>query len=89
MGDTLRLFGIGAAMGASVSLTFFAGAVTGILLMRAPQGRDSTDPPHGRSGMRLHADNLTGCQYLSVPGGGITPRLTTDGRHMGCGERRP
>ncbi len=57
----------------------------------ADQGpKDNTDPPHGRSGMRLHADNLTGCQYLSIPGGGITPRLTADGRHMGCGEvRRP
>lgn len=44
--------------------------------------RDSTDSPGGRSGMRLHTDHATGLQYLSVPGGGITPRLGVDGKQM-------
>lgn len=45
--------------------------------------RDSTDGAT-RSGMRPHVDAATGCEYLSAPGGGITPRLDSDGRHMGC-----
>lgn len=48
--------------------------------------RDATDPITGaRSGMQLHTDAGTGCQYISVPGGGITPRLGVGGRHEGCG----
>lgn len=45
-------------------------------------GRDSTDAEK-RSGMNLHTDAETGCQYLSVPGGGVTPRMNND-LHMGC-----
>ncbi len=47
--------------------------------------RDDTDPPGwSRSGMGLHTDERTGCQYLSRPFGGITPRLDGAGRHIGC-----
>jgi hypothetical protein len=46
--------------------------------------RDSTDTVDQRSNMRLHTDALTGCQYLSVVGGGITPRMGRDGQQM-CG----
>ena len=35
-----------------------------------------------RSGMRVYTDNLTGIQYLSVPGGGITPRMGIDGKFI-------
>lgn len=45
-------------------------------------GKDTTDPPNGRSGMGLHVDAQTGCQYLSR--GGLTPRLDRDGKHI-CG----
>lgn len=45
--------------------------------------RDDTDGAE-RSGMKPHVDAATGCQYLSVAGGGITPRLNADGQHMGC-----
>jgi len=38
--------------------------------------------------MRLHTDHLTGLQYLSAPGGGITPRLDRDGRHMRAEEEQ-
>lgn len=47
--------------------------------------KDSSDPEgSGRSGLRPHTDNLTGCQYLSHPSGGITPRLAASGKHLGC-----
>lgn len=46
--------------------------------------RDDSDPPDGRSGLRPLTDNLTGCQYLKTPGGGITPRLDGRGRQVGC-----
>lgn len=37
-----------------------------------------------RSGMRLHIDHNTGCQYLSRAFGSLTPRLLPDGKHFGC-----
>lgn len=47
--------------------------------------RDDTDEPGGeRSGMSLHTDAMTGCQYLSVTLGGLTPRVDRAGRHVGC-----
>lgn len=48
--------------------------------------KDDTDPPEGRSGLALHTDALTGCQYLAKPFGGITPRVDGKGRHLGCKE---
>lgn len=45
-------------------------------------GRDDTDPPNGRSDMRILTDHLTGCQYLSPSRGGATPRLTANGVHI-------
>ena len=46
-------------------------------------GRDSTDGERVRSGMRLHIDAATGCEYLSVQGG-LFPRLDSHGR-VSCG----
>ena len=44
---------------------------------------DSTDKnQYNRSDMKLHTDNLTGLQYLSVKNGGIIPRLNIEGKHM-------
>lgn len=68
-------------------MSFFVGLFVGavvVLLMLSGSGsnRDSTDSPDKRSGMRLHTDHLTGLQYLSAPGGGLTPRLDANGRHM-------
>jgi hypothetical protein len=40
-----------------------------------------------RSGLVLYTDHGTGCQYIkpgSLFGGGLTPRLDGDGRHVGC-----
>lgn len=50
-----------------------------------PIGRDNSDGQI-RSGMRVHVDNLTGCEYLSVPSGGITPRVDASGKQI-CGGR--
>lgn len=47
-----------------------------------PSSRDDTDPPDGVSGMSLHTDHKTGCQYVAK--GGITPRLDGSGKHVGC-----
>lgn len=44
-------------------------------------GFDSTDG-ESRSGLGLYTDAMTGCQYLSSGGSGITPRLDRDGRHI-------
>jgi nitric oxide reductase large subunit len=51
-----------------------------------PIGRDDTDPGAwgARSGLVPSTDALTGCQYLRTSGGGITPRMTSDGKHLGC-----
>lgn len=35
-----------------------------------------------RFGLKLHTDAMTGCQYLSTSGGGITPRLDSQGRQI-------
>ena len=43
-------------------------------------GLDSTDG-HRRSGMFLHTDALTGCQYLGS-NSGLTPRLRPDGTQI-------
>lgn len=50
-------------------------------------GRDSTDEQGwftNRSGAGLIIDYKTGCQYLEGNLGGITPRLTSTGKHYGC-----
>lgn len=48
-------------------------------------GMDSTDESaRVRSGLSLHRDALTGCEYISTGKGGIAPRMTADGQHMGC-----
>ena len=33
-----------------------------------------------RSGLRVHTDHKTGCQYLSAVFGGVTPRVDLAGR---------
>ena len=48
-----------------------------------PPEKDSTDPiDGGRSGMALHTDAMTGCQYLSTPLGGIVERKNKDGQQV-------
>lgn len=62
-----------------------ASAVIGLISLTA-FGRDATDSewPSARSGMKLTVDQQTKCEYLSSPNGGITPRLSSTGQHLGC-----
>lgn len=70
-----------------IQLALFAVMMAGMLMLLLSlflnNPRDTTDPPDGRSGMKLLTDHATGCQYL-YRSGGITPRMSSDGRHM-CG----
>lgn len=45
-------------------------------------GRDDSDPPAGRSDMKIMTDHATGCQYLMGSRGGLTPRLDETEKHM-------
>lgn len=69
---------------------FLAAVVGGIVLLFAVvawlQPTDSTDKSRAeRSGMVPLVDAATGCQYLRVSGGGITPRLNNRGAVV-CGD---
>lgn len=45
-------------------------------------GMDNSDAsPMNRSGLKLHTDNLTGCQYFSRDGA-LIQRVDRDGRHI-------
>lgn len=47
-------------------------------------GYDSTDTGKVRSGMKPMVDAATGCEYLHVAFGGVTPRIGAAGKQMGC-----
>lgn len=79
---TIGLLKFGAIMGVGILAAGF------ILDAAIERPTDSTDSTEARSGMGLHTDALTGCQYLSTPKGGITPRLDASGRHL-CGDMEP
>lgn len=44
--------------------------------------KDATDPPNGQSNLGLLIDHETGCHYLRANGGGITPRMNANGKHI-------
>lgn len=54
-----------------------------IILCLWPRPYDSSDNPETqqRSGMRIHVDHETGCEYLDV-GSSLTPRLDSDGKQI-------
>lgn len=78
----MRLIDIAAE--AAIKALVIAACIAGVFWLLPPSKRDDTDPPDGRSGMRLHVDHATGCQYLSIAMGSLSPRLDGQGRHMGC-----
>jgi hypothetical protein len=43
---------------------------------------DSDASAFNRSGLSVHTDHLTGCQYFQAPNGGLVQRLDRDGRHI-------
>jgi len=85
----------GAWYGRSLSRTdYVKGFLAGLLSIALFQSgynslwpKDSTDPINGRSGLGLHVDAQTGCEYVRDGFiGGMTPRIATDGKtHLGCG----
>ena len=49
---------------------------------RTGLSHDDSDPPDGHSGLDVRTDALTGCQYLTVVRGGLTPRLDASGKQV-------
>jgi hypothetical protein len=56
------------------------GGLNYLLATHTDIGRDETDPPAGRSDMKIMTDHETGCQYLMASRGGLTPRLDENGK---------
>jgi hypothetical protein len=58
---------------------------------QTPWGRDDTDPGQGwfddRSNMKVFTDAKTGCQYLGLSNGGLTPRLDETGKPVCVGPK--
>lgn len=77
------VFGFGVAAGVTAFIGFGA-IVTMPIHYFFPPPMDATDHPgtKERSGLKLHIDYGTGCQYLVTADGGITPRLEEDGKQM-------
>lgn len=70
-----------------VVLALVTALVFGLSVISKWQPTDSTDISRtDRSGLKLHTDAMTGCQYLSTSGGGITPRLDSQGKQI-CGSK--
>ena len=69
-----------------VAIVYFSISAYGAL--RGNMKTDATDRSKDeRSGLKLHTDYGTGCQYLSAVRGGVFPRIDTDGvKQMGCGQ---
>lgn len=72
---TLKEIGIMILVGVALS--------TAIGFISGDFDKDSTDGQE-RSGLKLHRDQLTGCEYLSTLKGSLYPRLTGDGSQSGC-----
>lgn len=70
------------AFGVITLLAVFSAEMDAALFRAYGFGADSTDSSSARSGMALHRDAETGCEYLASPWGGITPRLRASGDHM-------
>ena len=76
----------GVAQGIKLALIWIVAAGVAVAVLGRWQPTDSTDISRSqRSGLKLHTDAMTGCQYLSTSGGGITPRLDSQGRQI-CNE---
>ena len=76
----------GVAQAIKLTLIWIVAAGVFVAALSRCQPTDSTDTSRSdRSGLKLHTDAMTGCQYLSTSGGGITPRLDSQGRQI-CNE---
>lgn len=65
-----------------INLAAFVVVTLGVAILLG-YGMDNSDASAwNRSGLKLHTDHLTGCQYLQAPNGGLTPRLDASGGHI-------
>ena len=55
-----------------------------LLIMDYLRPYDDTDNGKERSGLVIHTDNRTGCQYLTTKHGGLTPRMDQSGTYQIC-----
>jgi hypothetical protein len=64
--------------------------ISGVILLAIgtymANNREPPDPSTGSTQLRVYTDVLTGCQYLRVKGGGLTPRMAGNGQQIGCKE---
>jgi len=70
-----------------IATWFVIGIFASVVISKTPFGRDDSDQPGWfgkRSGVTPVTDNLTGCQYLTLSSGAITPRLDASGHQIGC-----
>jgi hypothetical protein len=65
-----------------INLAAFLFLVLGVAQLFGYGMDDSDASAWNRSGLKLHTDHLTGCQYLQAPNGGVIQRLDRDGRHI-------
>lgn len=73
----------GVTQAIKLAVIWIAAALFAISALSWCQPTDSTDYSRAdRSGLKLHTDAMTGCQYLSTSGGGITPRLNNQGHYV-------
>ena len=64
-------------------MLIFSGCLFVALIGWFANGKDDTDG-YKRSNMALRTDYGTGCQYLESHTGALTPRMSADGKHVGC-----
>lgn len=77
MGSTISWIGFFFALGvgSAASLVAIFGYVVDRIAFHFGIGRDDSDSPTERSGVKVITDHGTGIQYLMTPKGGLYPRL--------------
>ncbi len=69
-----------------MAIILIVGVIIFLIMDKFDIGYNSTDSAiHGRSDLKLHVDDMTGCHFLSVPSGGIIRREDSQGNHICTG----
>lgn len=68
--------GFAAALLLTIAVMLLVGMLVDWITLCLGIGLDSSDAPNKRSGVKVVTDHGTGHEYLAVPRGGITPRLS-------------
>jgi hypothetical protein len=70
-----------------IALLFILAIAIQTVITISPWFRDNSDKQGwfaSRSGLRLHQDHLTGCQYIESNNGSLLKRTDSKGQHIGC-----